>query len=102
MVNHETRRRRKLDEWNGTFKLVDPRMVVIDHRYQRQEKPNLIAAIAASPDWAAFGALSLYERDNTLVCVDGQQRLRGILPTHHPSPLAHLLLFRRPPLPRRC
>lgn len=73
-----------MDEWNGTFEQVDPRIVIVDHRYQRPEKQNLIAAIAANPDWAAFGAISLYRREGMLVCVDGQQRLRGILQSEKP------------------
>lgn len=74
-----------MDAWNGEFKMVDPAMIVIDHRYQRPEKAGLIQAIAANPDWAAFGALSLYERDGgVLVCVDGQQRLRGVLMSDEP------------------
>jgi hypothetical protein len=74
-----------MEDWNGKFELVDPRLITVDHRYQRDEKPALIAAIAANPDWAAFGALSLYRRDGgVLVCVDGQQRLRGILESEDP------------------
>lgn len=74
-----------MEPYTGRFELIDPRIVVVDHRYQRPEKPNLIAAIAANPDWAAFGAISCYERDGgVLVCVDGQQRLRGILASENP------------------
>lgn len=74
-----------MDAWNGEFRLVDPMMIIVDHRYQRPEKPGLIAAIAANPDWAAFGALSLYEREGgVFVCVDGQQRLRGVLQSEKP------------------
>jgi len=72
--------------------LVDPRVIVIDHRYQRPEKPNLIAAIAANPDWAAFGAISLYKRESTLVCVDGQQRLRGVLAAETPPKLVPCII----------
>lgn len=73
-----------MEAWNGKFELVDPRLIVVDHRYQREEKANLIAAIAANPDWAAFGALSLYRRGDVLYCVDGQQRLRGVLNSASP------------------
>jgi len=74
-----------LEEWNGDFELVDPNLIVVDHRYQRPEKMSLIATIAKSPNWAAFGALSLFRRGNgVLVCIDGQQRLRGILMSEKP------------------
>lgn len=82
-----TTKEKTLDAWSGKFDLVDPRTVVVDHRYQRDEKENLIATIAANPDWAAFGALSLYERNGTLVCVDGQQRLRGVMTSDNPPKL---------------
>lgn len=76
-----------MDAWTGEFELVDPQMVIVDHRYQRPEKQTLIQAIAANPDWAAFGAISCYRRDGTLVCVDGQQRLRGVLQSEKPPKL---------------
>lgn len=73
-----------MEAWNGTFELVDPKIIVVDHRYQRPEKTALIAAIAANPDWGAFGAISCFRRDTTYVCVDGQQRLRGVLTSENP------------------
>jgi hypothetical protein len=91
-----------MQEWNGEFELVDPRVIVIDHRYQRQEKPNLIAAIAANPDWGAFGAVSLYRRDKTLVCVDGQQRLRGVLQSKNPPKVVPAVIQPQAPLEREA
>lgn len=77
-----------MEAWTGTFELVDPRLIIVDHRYQRPEKKTLIDAIAANPDWAAFGAVSCYRRnDGMLVCVDGQQRLRGVLDSEKPPKL---------------
>lgn len=76
-----------MDEWNGKFEMVDPTLIVVDHRYQRPEKEVLIGKIAKNPNWAAFGALSLYRRDGVLVCVDGQQRLRGVLSSENPPKL---------------
>lgn len=82
-----------MDEWNGKFELVDPKLVVVDHRYQRTEKENLIAKIASSPDWAAFGALSCYQREGVLVCVDGQQRLAGVLQSETPPKKVPAVIF---------
>jgi hypothetical protein len=91
-----------MDEWNGTFEKVNPREIVIDHRYQRSEKPILIARIAENPDWAAFGALSCYRRDGLLVCVDGQQRLRGILSTDKPPLLVPCVIQEKAPVEKEA
>lgn len=74
-----------MDDWNGTFELIDPRLIVVDHRYQRPEKEYLIARISSKPDWAAFGVLTCFRRPNGVYyCADGQQRLRGVLQAEKP------------------
>lgn len=87
-----------MNEWTGTFELINPRDVVVDHRYQREEKPALIAKIAAAPDWAAFGALSCYKRGGLYFCFDGQQRLRGILSSPTPPKLVPAIIHAAAPL----
>jgi hypothetical protein len=59
--------------------MVDPRLIVVDHRYQRAEKPVLIAAISTDPRWELFGMPICFKRSHTFYCVDGQQRIAGVL-----------------------
>jgi hypothetical protein len=81
-----------VDEFSGTFEMVDPMTILIDHLYQRGEKSTLIDAIASNPKWEAFGVITCFvrerERDGkttrTYYCVDGQQRIRGILKSEKP------------------
>ena len=91
-----------MHEWDGSFELVDPREIIVDHRYQRTEKPSLIASIAANLDWAAYGTLSCYRRSapanspdgkGVLVCVDGQQRLCGALESEDPPKKVPVIVF---------
>lgn len=85
-----------MEDWDGKFEMVDPRLVVVDHRYQRDEKETLVSRIAQSPSWEAFGAISCYRRDNNvLVCVDGQQRLRGILASENPPKKVPAIIFEK-------
>lgn len=71
-------------EW-GTYEMVDPRTIVIDHAFQRDQKQSVIAAIAANPDPRAFGVPVCFRRDNgILYCADGQQRIAGILASEKP------------------
>ena len=68
-----------MEGYSGTFELVDPRVVVVDHRYQRDLKPALVAAIATDPRWELFGVPVLFKRENgMLYCADGQQRITGV------------------------
>ena len=77
-----------MDKWPGKFEMVDPNKIVVDRRYQRPENELLISQITADFDWAAFGAVSLYRRNGSLlVVVDGQQRIRGALRTSEPPEL---------------
>jgi hypothetical protein len=81
-----------MEEFTGTFEMVDPRVILIDHLYQRGEKSTLIDAIASNPRWEAFGVITCFvrerDRDGRKVrqfyCVDGQQRIRGILKSENP------------------
>lgn len=82
-----------MKEWNGKFEMVDPRLIVIDHQYQRDEKSDLIAAIAANPTWEAFGAVVLFLRNGVYYCGDGQQRTRGLLASESPPLLVPAIVY---------
>src|SRR5262245_25547301 len=78
-----------MEPWNGKFELLDPMIILIDHQYQRPEKPNLIDAIDSHPRWEAFQVITCFKRTSgngtvRYYCVDGQQRLRGILRSESP------------------
>lgn len=81
-----------MDEFTGTFELVDPHLILIDHLYQRGEKSSLIDAIAQNPKWEAFGVITCFVRERdlngkkqrTFYAVDGQQRLRGVMQSEAP------------------
>lgn len=79
--------------WNGTIEEVDPAVIVTDHRYQRDRKPGLIETIAANPDPRVFGVPIVVKRAGTTdiyYCVDGQQRLAGILGSEKPPRLIYV------------
>lgn len=77
-----------MEPWTGEFKMLNPREIVVDHKYQRPEKPSLINHIASSFDWRTFGVVQCTRRDNTMhYCLDGQQRLRGALTLPKPPQL---------------
>lgn len=81
-------------KWNGTLEMVDPRLIVVDHRYQRPQHAVLIAAIAANPTPEAFGVLVCFRRDNGVYyCADGQQRLAGVLASEDPPRLVPVVWF---------
>src|SRR5216117_1041649 len=82
-------------DWNwGTYDLVDPRVIVVDHRYQRPAKPTLIEKIAASPTPEAFGVILCFRRDNNVMyCIDGQQRLAAVLQIDKPPLLVPVLWY---------
>ena len=81
-----------MDEYSGTFELVDPHLILIDHLYQRGEKSTLIDAIASNPRWEAFGVVTCFVRERDVngkttriyYGVDGQQRIRGVLKSESP------------------
>jgi hypothetical protein len=81
-----------MDEFTGTFELVDPHLILIDHLYQRGEKSTLIDAIASNPKWEAFGVVTCFVREREVngkkqrlfYAVDGQQRIRGVLKAEKP------------------
>jgi hypothetical protein len=74
-----------MNKWSGTFELVNPRAIVIDHRYQRDEVPGLIDKIAKAPNWEKFGVLVCARRENKMLyCFDGQQRLAGLMASEKP------------------
>lgn len=64
-------------EW-GSHEMVDPTLIVVDHLYQRPEKPALIQRIGANFDSMLFGRPICFKRDNQMLyCIDGQQRIAG-------------------------
>jgi len=67
--------------YNGVFELIDPNEIHFDHKYQRTQKWDLIAAIAAEPNWGAFGVVICAKREHAgglLYCLDGQQRITSV------------------------
>lgn len=68
-----------MKDWHGTFELVNPALIIIDRRYQRDERPQLIASISAHAAWEPFSVVTCAKRSNgVLVALDGQQRLAGV------------------------
>lgn len=83
-----------MDPYNGTFEMVDPNEIIIDHRYQRDIRPALVAAIASDPRWELFGVPVLFRRSNgMLYCADGQQRIEGIKRSQSPPRLIPAVWF---------
>jgi len=80
--------------YNGTFELVDPRTIIIDHTYQRARKNTLVQQIAQSPSWEAFGVPVCFRRENGMYyCADGQQRIAGLLASEKPPKLVPIVVF---------
>lgn len=75
-----------MEPYNGTYEQVELNTIIVDHRYQRDLKPALVAAIAADPRWELFGVPVLFKRENTgmFYCADGQQRITGMKETKEP------------------
>lgn len=87
-----------MDRYDGTFELLDPSLIVIDHKYQRPEKWDLIAKISGEPEWAAFGVVlcskrKLPNKGALYYCLDGQQRLQGVLTSAVPPTTVPVLWF---------
>lgn len=83
-----------MESYPGTFELVDPNLVIIDHRYQRELKPALVAAIATDPRWELFGVPVCFKRSNgQLYCADGQQRITGIKQSKEPPTRIPVVVF---------
>lgn len=82
-----------MDEYSGHFQMIDPRVIVIDHRYQRPNKPALIGAISTDPRWELFGVPTLFKRGNIFYCGDGQQRILGVLNSAKPPKLIPAVWF---------
>lgn len=83
-----------MDTYNGTFDLIDPRTIVVDHVYQRPKKNTLIAAIAQAPSWEAFGVPVCFRRSNGMFyCADGQQRIQGVLASEEPPKEVPIIWF---------
>jgi len=90
-----------MEPYNGKLQMVDPKKIIVDHRYQRAEKTSLIAAISSNPKWEFFGALVLFERDgkpDAYYCADGQQRLRGVMGAEEPPKEVPATVFTVPAL----
>lgn len=85
-----------MKEWHGKFETIDPKLIVIDHRYQRPTKADLVEAIAANPVWEAFGVPVVFKREgNNAVyyCADGQQRIAGVLASEQPPRQIPVVVF---------
>lgn len=83
-----------MKDWNGTFELVNPALIVIDHRYQRDERPQLIATISAHAAWEPFSVVTCSKRANgVLVALDGQQRLAGVKASPEPPKSVPIVWF---------
>lgn len=83
-----------MNGYHGTFELVNPDLLVIDKRYQRDRKNTLIQQIAQSPSWEAFGVPICFKRDNNMYYVaDGQQRVAGLLKSEDPPRLIPIVWF---------
>lgn len=83
-----------MESYNGNFELVDPNVVIIDHRYQRDVKPALVAAIATDPRWELFGVPVLFKRSNGMLYVaDGQQRITGLKMSSSPPKRIPIVWF---------
>jgi hypothetical protein len=83
-----------LNGYTGNFDMVDPRTIIIDHRYQRPAKNSLISQIAQAPSWEAFGVPTCFKRANgMLYCADGQQRIAGVLKSAKPPKLIPVVWF---------
>lgn len=64
----------------GTYEMVNPALIVVDHSFQREQKKDVIQAIAENPDPRAFGVPVCFRRDNgVFYCADGQQRIAGVM-----------------------
>lgn len=90
-----------MDPFNGKLTMVDPKAVIVDHRYQRAEKSSLIDAISSNPRWEFFGTLVLFEREGKpgrFYCADGQQRLRGVMSSDTPPAKVPAVVFTVPAL----
>lgn len=62
---------------------VDIDDIIVDHNYQREIKPQVVARILREFSWPRFGALSLARQpDGKYAVVDGQHRLAAA--KHHP------------------
>lgn len=66
-------------DW-GTHEMVDPFLIVVDHKYQREEKAGLQSKIAAGFDPMLFGRPICFKRgtDAIYYCIDGQQRIGAV------------------------
>lgn len=82
-----------MEPFNGEFELVDPKKIVIDYNYQRPEKETLVAQIGKEFNWASFGTVSCYRRNNMLYAVDGQQRLKAALSLKEPPKEVPCIVF---------
>lgn len=67
-------------EWDGKFEMIDPRLIINDRRYQRDEKDAHVTNIRANFDWREFGVIVCAKRPNGLFyAIDGQQRLAAVM-----------------------
>lgn len=83
-----------MDSWEGTFELVNPRLIISDHKYQREEKDPHIAEIQSRFDWRQFGVVVCAKRANgMLYALDGQQRLAAAMRLDKPPSRVPVIWF---------
>jgi hypothetical protein len=83
-----------MDAWPGEFRLAPPEPLIVDHGFQREEKPALIGRIASAFDWRAFGVLTAFERaTGELYLADGQQRRAGALACPTPPIVVPIVVY---------
>lgn len=83
-----------MKEWSGNFDLINPALIIIDRRYQRDDKLGLQAQIASHAAWEPFGVIICSKRPNgVFVALDGQQRLGGFMASLEPPKAVPVVWF---------
>ncbi len=80
-------------DW-GTHEMVDSHMIVVDHKYQREQKPHLISQISGNFDPMLFGRPICFKRNpSVFYCIDGQQRIAATKDIDPPIRLIPVVTF---------
>lgn len=58
----------------GEFRMIDKNLLRIDKKYQRDTREARVKKIASNWSWAAFGALSVADRNGDYYVFEGQHR----------------------------
>lgn len=69
----------RIGQFSGTFKMLRPKVLIVDHQYQRElHGITQIEKIAHSFKWASFGCISVMKRGQKYYVTDGQRRLEAV------------------------